>query len=265
MPFATIRDISVNYEMAGQGPRLLLIPGTNADLRRKPRLINGLLSQRFEVLTYDQRGLGQSGKPERSYTMDDYVEDAVALMDHVGWLDAVVLGVSFGGAVAMQLALKYPARVKRLALACSNPGGEFAYPLLELEDVAPEVRAQTILGLDLRRTPEWQAANAEKAQSIKNDIMMRGLPVDPNDSAARGGLRRQLEARKGHQVEGKLKQLSMPTALFGGRYDGLGTVAAQHAMAAEIPNSTVSLFEGGHGFLNEDPAALQAVATFLAG
>jgi 3-oxoadipate enol-lactonase len=264
MPYAQCGDISLYHEFAGSGAKLLVIPGTNADLRRKPRWLDSLLAQRFAVLSYDQRGLGQSSKPERDYSMRDYAQDAAGLLDQVGWREARVLGISFGGAVAQQLALLYPERVTRLALACANPGGAYAYPLHALEAVEPEVRARAILELDSRRTAAWQAANAEKTQNLMNDILARGQPFDPNDTAARGGMRRQLEARRGHDVLARLHQLRMPTALFGGRYDGLGTVAAQQAMAAEIPGAILSLFEGGHGFLMEDPAALPAVAEFLA-
>jgi 3-oxoadipate enol-lactonase len=265
MPYALVADIRLYFEWAGSGPRLLLIPGTNADLRRKPRLLDGVLAGHFEVLSYDQRGLGRSGKPARTYTMADYAEDAALLMDHVGWDRALVLGVSFGGAVAQHLALRHPGRVTRLALACSNPGGSYAYPLEELEQLDPLGRARIILELDLRRTPAWQAANPDKAQAILTEIMARGRPFDGNDSEAPAGLRRQLEARTGHDVLASLKQLRMPTALFAGRYDGLGSVAAQNAMAAEIPGATLSLFEGGHGFLLEDPMALPAIADFLRG
>lgn len=263
MPFARSGDIDLYFEMAGRGPPLLLIPGTNADLRRKPRLIDGILAEHFQVLSYDQRGLGQSSKPDRVYTMAEYAQDAVALLDHAGWHRVAVLGVSFGGAVAQHLGLRAPQRVSRLALACANPGGAFAYPLHELEDVPAEQRARTMLGLDLRRTPAWVAENPTKAQAIMNDIMMRGRPFDPADAEARTGMRRQLEARTGHDVLARLHELAMPTALFGGRHDGLGTVAAQKAMAEQIPGATVSLFEGGHAFLNEDPAALRAIIHFL--
>lgn len=263
MPFAAVRDINLYYEIVGQGPRLLFINGTNADLRRRQPFVDKL-SDAFEVLRYDQRGLGQTDKPDVPYTMGDYAEDAAALMDFVGWDKAAVLGVSFGGGVAQEFALRYPQKVTRLALSCSNPGGKYAYPLLELESLDLETRAKKMLGLDLRRTPEWQESHPEEAQraleEIKNRIKSSSAAADP---IARMGARRQLEARAQHDVLHRLNELKMPVAFFGGRFDGLGTVAAQEAMLTQIPGASVTLFDSSHGFMSEAPGAVPAVVDFL--
>jgi 3-oxoadipate enol-lactonase len=104
MPIACLNDLSLYYERAGTGPRLLFISGTGADLRNKPNVFDGPLGQAFDVLAYDQRGLGQSDKPAIDYTMADYADDAAALMTEIGWDKAHVIGVSFGGMVAQELA-----------------------------------------------------------------------------------------------------------------------------------------------------------------
>ena len=82
MPFAQIRDIRMYYEQRGSGPRLLYISGTGGDLRAG-RVFEGPLAEAFDLLAYDQRGLGQTDKPDVPYTMADYAEDAAAL-DHSG-------------------------------------------------------------------------------------------------------------------------------------------------------------------------------------
>src|ERR1700709_1990805 len=102
MPTAQIGDIELYFERAGSGPPLLFISGTGGDLRAKPNIFSGPLAKSFDLLAYDQRGLGQSSKPDRGYTMADYADDAAALMDHVGWASALVVGVSFGGMVAQE-------------------------------------------------------------------------------------------------------------------------------------------------------------------
>ena len=108
MPFAEVNDIELYYEQAGNaesGRKLLFISGSGSDLRSAPSPAAGPLGRDFEILAFDQRGLGQSAKPERDYTMADYAADAIALMDHVGWPSARVYGVSFGGMVAQELAV----------------------------------------------------------------------------------------------------------------------------------------------------------------
>lgn len=93
MPLIKCRDIEVYYEIAGEGPRLLYLGGSGGDLRVHPNVFDGPLTQHFEVLSFDQRGLGQSGKPDTDYTMGHYGDDAAALLDAVGWSDAKVMGV----------------------------------------------------------------------------------------------------------------------------------------------------------------------------
>ena len=82
------------------------------------------LTDAFDVLAYDQRGLGRTSKPDKPYLMADFADDAAALLDAVGWEHVRVVGVSFGGMAALELALRYPGRVTRLALCCTSPGGQ---------------------------------------------------------------------------------------------------------------------------------------------
>ena len=262
MPFGQVRDLNLYYEVVGAGPRLLFINGTNADLRRKQPYVDEL-SKHFTVLRYDQRGLGRTEKPDKHYSMADYADDAAALMDLVGWDQAAVLGVSFGGSVAQELARRHPGRITRMVLACSNPGGPYGYPLLDLHAKDPETRARTMMSLDLRKSEDWQAANPEEARKLIEMGMKRGGAVDPADPNAAMGARRQLEAREEHNALDWLDQIKVPVALFGGRYDGLGTEAGQRVMAAKIPGSIMRLFNGAHGFLNEDPEAVPALTAFL--
>ena len=74
---------------------------------------------------------------------------------------------------------------------------------------------------------------------------------------------RQLRARATHDTYDRLPQLTMPVLICGGAYDGQAPVANQHAIHAQIAGSTLQFFEGGHGFLNQDPAAYKAVEDFL--
>src|SRR4051812_16793391 len=115
MPFVKLADLDFYYERTGQGPRVLFISGTGSDLRHKPSVLEGPLPQAFDVVAYDQRGLGQSAKPDVPYTMADYADDAARLMEAIGWNSAAVVGMSFGGMVAQEFALRHPAKVERLA------------------------------------------------------------------------------------------------------------------------------------------------------
>jgi 3-oxoadipate enol-lactonase len=78
------------------------------------------LAERFRVVTYDTRGHGESPSPAGPYSLDDLVDDLVALQDEVGAERAHHVGLSLGGMTAMRLAVREPARVDRLALLCTS-------------------------------------------------------------------------------------------------------------------------------------------------
>ena len=153
MPIVRAGDLELYYERKGEGPPLLFISGTGGDLRIKPNVFDGPLPASFELLSYDQRGLGRSAKPDRAYAMADYADDAAALLDALGWERVPVLAVSFGGMVGQELVLRHPQRVSRLVLACTSPGGEggSSYPLHEVEHLSREERARKVIPIsDLR-------------------------------------------------------------------------------------------------------------------
>src|SRR5580658_6373403 len=147
MPIAKLGAIDLYYERAGEGSPLLFISGTGGDLRNKPNVFDGPLAKAFDLLAYDQRGLGRSAKPDVDYTMADYADDAAALLDHVGWPRAKVIGVSFGGMVAQELALRHPAKVERLVLACTSPGGAggASYPFHEIGEMDRLERSRLLI------------------------------------------------------------------------------------------------------------------------
>ena len=262
MPFAKLRDIQLYYELGGNaesGKRLLFISGSGSDLRQAPSPAESPLGEDFEVLAYDQRGLGQSDKPEGDYTMADYAADALALMDHVGWASARVYGVSFGGMVAQELAVTAPERVEKLCLACTSAGGSggASYPLHELVSMPKEEAAQMHLELLDNR---GEAAGPLLVQIAKGIAARDAGPADPDREK---GFRRQLEARRGHDTFDRLSRLDMPVLIAAGRYDGIAPPSNQEALHGAIANSRLEWFEGGHVFMLQDPRAGEVIREFL--
>jgi 3-oxoadipate enol-lactonase len=265
MPREAIGDIEIHYERQGQGPRLLFISGTGADLRNKPNVFKGPLAKGFDLLAYDQRGMGQTSKPDEAYSMALYADDAARLMDHVGWASARVVGVSFGGMVAQELALRHPAKVERLVLACTSPGGAggSSYPFHEIGHLAGEARARHLLPIsDTRRDPAWTRANP-----ALHALMVAMAADDPfgDEPGHALGARRQLEARATHDTWDRLPLIASPTLIAAGLYDGVATPETQHNMAARIPGASLRFFEGGHLFMLQDKAAIPAMVEFLRG
>src|SRR4051794_13829741 len=103
MPTASVNGIDVYYERSGSGRRLLYLNGSGATLATSGILL-APFAERFDLLAHDQRGLGRTTVPAGPYTMADYAADAAALLDAVGWDTCRVVGISFGGMVAQELA-----------------------------------------------------------------------------------------------------------------------------------------------------------------
>ena len=99
MPHIQTKNLNIYYEQAGNGPDLLVLNGSGADLRSKPNVMDGPLTSHFRITCFDQRGLGQTEKPDSGYHMAAYADDAAALMDALNIEQALVLGISFGGMV----------------------------------------------------------------------------------------------------------------------------------------------------------------------
>jgi 3-oxoadipate enol-lactonase len=263
MPTAKIGAIELYYERAGSGPPLLFISGTGGDLRNKPNVFDGPFVRTFDVLGYDQRGLGRSSKPDVDYTMADYADDAAALMDAVGWAGAKVVGISFGGMVAQELALRHPAKVERLVLGCTSPGGAggASYPFHEIQNLTGEARAKFLLPVsDTRRDAAWAAANPDTYAQL---VALGSADPFAGEPDRAMGARRQLEARAWHDTWDRLGQIACPVLIAAGRYDGVALPATQERMASRIPGADLRFFEGGHLFMLQDRAALPSMIQFL--
>jgi 3-oxoadipate enol-lactonase len=253
---AALEGVELYYERAGTGPRLLLISGTGGDLRSTPRVFDAPWAQDFAIAAYDQRGLGQSSVPPGPYAMADYADDAAALLDVLAWEDALVMGISFGGMVAQEIALGAGDRVTRLVLACTSSGGEggASYPLHEVYGADVDTRSdQMVELLDTRCAHDSQLRAG----------LLAWMTAGPRPAEVPPGLRRQLEARRHHDTWARLPGLTIPTLVAAGRYDGIAPLANSEALARQIPGARLQVFEGGHAFFAQDPSAWDAMAEFL--
>lgn len=264
MPHIQAGNIRIYYEMAGAGERLLFINGTGGDLQAHPNAFDSPLVNHYQVLGYDQRGLGRTDKPDRPYTMQEYADDAAALMDALEWPRAHVIGISFGGMVAQHLAIRHPGRVNRLVLGCTSAGGRAgaSYPLHELTGMDVAARARFMVSLsDTRHDAAWQAKHADKfAAIIQQQIDAARIGAD--DPARAMGARRQLEARQDHDTVAQLGAIQAPTLLCSGRYDGIAPLANMQAMQTRIPHARLEVFEGGHLFWLQDKRAYEEIIRF---
>jgi len=261
MPVALSTEAELFYEVRGSGPRLLFANGSGSTLE-DAQLLTGVLGSRFELLAFDYRGLGRSSEVTGGYTMADCAADAAAVMDAAGWPSAAVVGISFGGMVALELAVTHPERIERLALLCTSAGGAggSSYPLHELAALDPDAaNLQRRPLMDTRFDDAWLDSHpGDKALVTAMEARAAG-----RDHPRAAGFHEQLQARRGHDTWGRLGAITCPTFIGCGRYDGIAPEANSRAMASRIAGADLHVYEGGHGFLAQDRTALDDLFGFL--
>lgn len=257
MPTADLGDVSLHYRTWNDDPlpRVLYVGGSGSDLRNFPNPADIGFDEGAHLLAYDHRGLGQSTSPGQP-AMADFARDLVGLLDHAGWDTCAMVGISFGGMVALEAAVTWPERFDRVVLGCTSPGGELpSFPLHTLIDCSMEERAERWLDLlDTRH-----ATDAERRAVVKS--LLDSRPQTPQTT----GEKQQLLARAHHDVQSRIGTMTMPVLIAAGRYDGIATPDNQEWLHANLPNSELRWFDGGHAFFFDDRSAVPAMRAFLTG
>jgi 3-oxoadipate enol-lactonase len=252
----------IYYEVHGEGPHVLFFNGSGLTLESSAWLIAALAGA-CRVVAHDQRGLGKSGIPDGPYSMADYAADGAAVLDEVGWSRCAIVGFSFGGMVAQEFAVTYPERVQRLVLMCTSAGGDLgsSFPLHELAFLPVEERLQKMpLLTDSRFTDEWLANHASDAALVAEAAKRATMP---RSAIQLKGESLQLEARRHHDVSGRLQRITCPAFVAAGRFDRLAPVANSEAIVSHMPNARLHVYEGGHLFFAQDRNAMQEISAFL--
>lgn len=256
-----LNGIDFHYEVSGSGRRLMFLNGTGATLSQVAPLVS-IFAESFEVVAFDQRGIGLSTCPNDPYTMSDLAADTLALADHLGWEHFRLVGISFGGMVAQEVAVTDPSRIDRLALLCTSPGGAggSSFPLQTLVGMPPLERSSVSAEImDTRFTPEWLGDHASE-QILAGLLAQRFTPEAFKEDLGTG---LQLQARSGHDVFDRLPAITCPTLVASGRFDGIAPAANGAAIASQISNAELRIYEGGHIFFVQDPKALPDVIDFI--
>ncbi len=254
--------MKIAWERHGAGAPLLLIHGLGYARWGWEPVVPGL-AERFEVLLFDNRGIGESDAPPGPYTVAEMAADTVQVLDEAGVERAHVVGTSLGGMVAQEIALSHPERVDRLVLACTTPGGPHAHPM-----PAVTVRLMTeAAGLEpavaLRRFVENALAPATVAErpELVERIMEHRLRTaqDPVAWAA------QAAAGAGFDAGGRLGGLQSATLVQHGSDDVVVDPRNADLLAERLPDARLERFPGcGHLFFWEaSERFVSSVAAFL--
>jgi pimeloyl-ACP methyl ester carboxylesterase len=231
----------MNYEQQGTGEALLLIPYLAADNACYAFQVPDY-ARHFTCISVDPRGGGETDKPEGVYSFELIADDMAALMEALGIQRAHVSGLSFGAAVGMWLAAKYPAKVKSLSLHSAWAKTDLFLKTVVggwqvLARASGSVADVIITGIfPWCFTPELYAAKPEYIQTLVEFV--RSRPVQPVDAFLR-----QSNAVLAHDVESQLGRIKTPTQItFGGR-DALTSTRFADGLKNAIRGSELTIFE----------------------
>lgn len=257
------RGFRLYVERRGRGPTVLYLGGSGRRLADRPNVFDTPLAAACDVVAHDQRGAGRSGAPDGEWAVVDFARDASALAAALGIERCSVVGVSFGGMVAQELAIDRPGLVDRLVLVATSPGGAggSSYPIDELLDLVPRARFELELELaDTRCDAAWRATEHELVERLWRDSPYASGAAPVSDRELR-----QLRARRAHDCWDRLGSIAAPTLVCGGLHDGVAPLDRSRALADRLPRGRLAVFEGGHQFVKRDPAAWPAIVDFLLG
>jgi pimeloyl-ACP methyl ester carboxylesterase len=257
MPIAIVDGIKLNYKVEGHGEPLVMIMGFSAN--RSGWIFQiPFFRRHFKIVTYDNRGVGKSDKPEGPYSTRMMADDAVKLMDHLGIEKAHIVGASMGGMIAQELAINYPERVLKLVLACT-----FAVK----DNTSGDTPQQAgLLSLSPRKMAVAMAKLAANKPLYKFVIGTMGLIQSYlKGASARTGLNGQREACNNHNTLDRLPLIKAPTLVIVGTEDRIIKPVSSEVIARNIPGATLIKIEGGsHMFFMESRALFnQKVLDFL--
>ena len=263
MPFATVNNMKIHYEIRGVGPRLLFIHGIGADLNNPINIFNSPLAKYFTILAFDPRGLGESESAELPADIAEMSDDAAGLCEAVGWDKYHVFGASMGGMVAQELALRYPDKIDKLVLGVTHAGGQSAGPSV-IDKLDAISAAEKLRMSDTRQDEAWAAEHPEIVIRAESQFKAAQEAMQSNPTLSRG-YNNQMNAVLKHDTFDRLCRITAFTLVFGGRYDGSSSVRIVQEMADQIPHSRLELFESGHGNWFFDPSAWEKIIGFFRG
>jgi len=262
VPIVDSGDASLWWDETGAGePPLLLIQGLGYTADMWHRILPGLAAHR-RVVAFDNRGVGRSSVPDEPWTVEQMADDAIAVLDAIGGGAAHVFGVSMGGLIAQEVALRHPERVLSLVLGCTHPGGREAARMdadaaAMLMDREPKSAREAI-----DASLPFIYAPTTAAQDIDADVEVR-LRFPLRGKAYWG----QLDAMRKHAgTYDRLRDIKMPMLVLHGDADRLVQPANATLLAGAIPGSKLVWLPGAsHVFWTDQPErTIAEVNAFLA-
>jgi pimeloyl-ACP methyl ester carboxylesterase len=248
----TVDGTALRYIDEGRGPAVVFLHGLGASMYTWRKNLAPVAAAGYRVIAFDNRGFGFSDKPATGYDNASYARLTVALLDSLRLPDAVLIGHSMGGAIAAEVAIAHPERVRGLVLIGSAGLGTREPPLFHAVRwplVGPLLFAFRGRGLTERLL---KATYADPRKVSDADVDQYYGPVAEPEYGR--SLRAVLREFRFDGLAGRLDHIAAPTLVLWGEADRLIPIALGRALAAGIPRAAfLSVPRAGHAVQEEAP------------
>lgn len=250
MPKINVNNANFYYESHGKGEPLILIAGYTCD-HTVWSMILDKLSQQFQVIIFDNRGVGQTVDQGETLTAELMAKDVIALAEALNLEKPHVVGQSMGGNIALQVAHDYPEKISKLGILNSSTKWRTAmlkglYSLLVLRQKHVDV------DILIDTTLPWVFGgafldNPENIVGFKQAAAENRYPQTLVDQ------QRQFNVVATFNGSKYLKNIKNPTLIAYGKEDIISLPYESEYLAENIPNAQLAEFDCGHGFMLELP------------
>lgn len=256
-----VKDIDVSYRVTGRGYPIVLIMGYGSTMNLwEPALVRQLATH-FKVITFDNRGMGETTTGTRDFSIEQFADDTSGLMQALGLKQAHVMGWSMGSFIAQELALRHPNQVNKLILYAAHSDTRMFPPapdvIKQLTDTSGTAQERGMRFISTLFPGSWQHANGERIR----EIFFRPLGNSPQETLSKQVLA--IDQWKGSSE--RLGDILKPTLIISGTEDALVVPKNALYLKDKIPGARLNLIEnGGHGLMFQYPDQFaQIVTNFL--
>lgn len=262
MASVTLNDLTLYYEAHGSGAPLILISGYAADHLFWVSLMP-YLARHYQVILFDNRGVGQTKDAGAPFTIDDLADDVIQLCHYLGLKQPHVVGQSMGGMIAQRIAIRDPNLIGKLVILNSTAKLNYA-GILALESSLALRRLDTPIDALIDAILPWlfssdYLSKPNNIQNFKKAVIANPYPQSIEDQA------RQLEALKTFHSIADLHRIHAKTLVIASSEDVLIPSALSDYLASHLMHGYFELIPGGHASPIEQPVRLFNLIThFLA-
>lgn len=264
MPKVKVGDINIYYEIHGEGEPLVCVNACGLTVELAYKQIP-VYSPEYRLILFDNRGAGQSDKPDVPYTTEMMADDLAGLLDAIGIDSAHIRGISLGGMIAQHFALRYPKRVRSLILASTSCGSPHSIPLdaytmrlFDIEQMQNLTLEERVKGL-LRKsmTQEYIDKNPGLFQPLEAFMMEKAHQFIMATT-------KQGPAALNHDTYERLPEIKAPTLVIAGDVDQMIPAENSRILASRIPNAELVILKNtGHVLVEAEDEANRIMLDFL--